>query len=70
MAPNALYRYISIHVPRGIAEEVKAWSREHKRLKRLCREISELGERIIRLHVKTERASAKNRSRASGILQE
>jgi len=55
----------SIHVPRGILEEVKTWSREHKRLKRLIREISDLGERIIRIHVKTGRASAKNRSRAS-----
>lgn len=60
----------SIHIPRGISEEVKAWSREHKRLKMLIREISELGERIIKLHVKTGRASAKNRSRASGTSPE
>jgi hypothetical protein len=60
----------SIHVPRGIVEEVKAWSREHRRLKRLVMEISGLGERIIRLHVKTGRASARNRSEASGKLPE
>jgi hypothetical protein len=53
-------RSASMHVPRDMVEEVRAWSREHKRLKALIKEISELGERIIRLHVKTRRAVERN----------
>ena len=50
----------SIHIPRALVEEVSEWSAEHKRLKRLVKEISELSEGIIRLHVKTERARRRN----------
>lgn len=43
----------SIHVPRAMLAEVEAWQEEHKRIKKLMREISALGEKIIRLHVRT-----------------
>lgn len=51
---------VTTHVPRELTGEVRAWAAEHKRLKKLIREISELGERIIRLHVRTKRAAARN----------
>jgi hypothetical protein len=54
----------SIHVPRDLVEEVRSWSQEHKRVKKLLKEISDLGERIIRLHVRSQRAKARNLARA------
>lgn len=54
----------SLHVPLELAEEVMRWSEEHKRVKRLMKEISDLGERIIRLHVRTARAAGQNRAAA------
>ena len=55
----------SIHVPRDLVDEVRAWSKEHKRVKKLLKEISDLGERIIRLHVRTRRATARNLARTA-----
>ena len=57
----------SLHVPLELVEEVRTWSKENRRLKRLVKEISDLGERIVRLHVTATRAAAKNKSRASRI---
>ena len=57
----------SLHVPLELAEEVRKWSAEHKRVKRLMKEVSDLGERIIRLHVRTERAAGRNRAAAERI---
>lgn len=54
----------SLHVPLELAEEVGRWSAEHKRLKKLMREVSDLGERIIRLHARTARAAGRNRAAA------
>lgn len=55
----------SLHIPLELVGEVREWSKANKRLKQLCKEITALGERIIRLHVKTTRATARNRSRVS-----
>lgn len=55
---------VTVHVPRDMVEEVSEWVVEHKRLKKLMKEASELGERMIRIFVKTSRAAAKNRSLA------
>ena len=60
----------SIHVSRDLVDEVRAWSNEHKRVKKLLKEISDLGERIIRLHVQTKRATAKNLARTSKTSRE
>jgi hypothetical protein len=54
----------SLHVPLELAEEVRKWSAENKRMKRLMKEVSDLGERIIRLHVRTARATGRNRAAA------
>lgn len=48
------------HIPRALVEEVKTWVAETRRIKRVMKEISELSEQIIRLHVKTSRVVAAN----------
>lgn len=53
------------HVPRDLREEVRAWAEEHKRVKALMSQISELSEQIVRIHVGTSRAADRNRDRAS-----
>lgn len=55
---------VTTHVPRELCDEVRAWTREYKRLKRLMNEISQLNDRIIRIHVPASRAAAVNRKRA------
>ncbi len=58
---------VTTHVPRDLRGEVESWAREHKRVKQLLKEISDLSDRIIRIHVRTSRAVARNRARASRI---
>lgn len=53
----------SVYVPVELVEEVGSWVRERKRIKQLLKEIDELGEQLIRLHVPTGRARSKNQSR-------
>jgi hypothetical protein len=53
----------SVYVPVELVEEVKQWVEERRRIKRLLKEIDELGEQLIRLHVPTERARSRNRAR-------
>ena len=57
------------HVPRDLVEEATAWATEHKRIKKLMKEISDLSEEIIRIHVKTSRAAARNRKLNQSTLQ-
>ncbi len=52
----------SIYVPVELVEEVDSWVRERKKIKRLLKEIDELGEQLIRGHVPAARARSKNRS--------
>lgn len=47
----------TVHVPKALVKEVKAWVEEHKRIKRLTREISSLSFKIIRNHVPASRAA-------------
>ena len=53
------------HVPRDLHDEVKTWANQYKRLKALMKEISDLSEQLIRIHVRTSRAAARNRARAN-----
>ncbi|MFA4944351.1 MAG: DUF6788 family protein [Lentisphaeria bacterium] len=53
-------RTVTAHVPR---EMVAEWVAEHKRLKRLMKEASELGERMIRTFVRASRGAARGRAR-------
>jgi hypothetical protein len=47
----------TVHVPAGMVEEVRAWVEEHRRLKRLVKEISALSEELVRGHVRAGRAA-------------
>ena len=51
----------SVYVPTELAEEVQAWVKERKKIKQLLKEIDELAEQIIRIHVPASRAVARNR---------
>lgn len=56
----------TLSIPADLVEDARAWVEEHRRVKRLLKEISELSEQIVRLHVKTKRARARNRAAAGG----
>lgn len=45
----------TVYVPKELKDEVEAWVQEHRRLKRLLREITSLQLALIRLH-RTEKA--------------
>lgn len=47
----------TIHVPRGMVEEVRQWTEEHRRLKELVRNLSALAEVLIRRYVGENRAA-------------
>jgi hypothetical protein len=47
----------AIYIPVGLADEVEQWTNEYKRIKKLMKEIDELAERVIRLHVPRARAA-------------
>ena len=49
------------YVPVDLVEEVRAWVKEHRRVRRLVQEISELNRTLIRMHV-TERERQGGRS--------
>ena len=53
------------HVPRDLRDEVESWANQYKRLKSLMKEISQLSEQIIRIHVPASRAAARNRARTN-----
>ncbi len=48
----------TVHVPIDMVEEVKLWAQEHKRVKKMLGEISQLSMQIIKNHVRSKRASA------------
>lgn len=58
---------VTVPVPRDTVEDVAKWVREHRRRKPLSREVSELGERMIRLFVRANRGAARNRDCASRL---
>ena len=47
----------SVYVPKDLVKEVQSWIRNHRRVKKLLREISTLSIAIIRRHVSQKRAS-------------
>jgi len=48
----------STHVPKDLEETVRQWNDEHKRIKGLLKDISEISEQIIRGYVKSRRQSS------------
>jgi len=53
----------TLHVPIALLEDVQAWVKEHKRIKKLLREISNLGLNIIRRHVPASRAEKRSKKK-------
>ncbi|MEI7903035.1 MAG: DUF6788 family protein [bacterium] len=60
-------RTVTVHVPRDMVEDVARWVEEHRKRKQLSKEVSELGERMIRLFVRASRGAARNRARVSRL---
>jgi hypothetical protein len=48
-------RSAATYVPKDLWEQVRGWNREHKRLKKVLKEMSALNEQIIRRHVQDKR---------------
>jgi hypothetical protein len=56
----------TVYVPKGLKDEVEAWVQEHRRLKRLSKEITDLQLELIRLH-RTEGARRARVEKARGL---
>ena len=54
----------TVHVPKDMLEEVKEWVEEHKRMKKLIREISKNSLEIIHRHVPARRAAARGKKKS------
>jgi hypothetical protein len=54
-------RSVATYVPKDLWSKVRAWNREHKKIKRLLKELSEINERIIRNHVGDKRRAMRVR---------
>ncbi len=54
----------SLYVPVDLVETVQQWVEEHRRVKRLLKDVALLNEAIIRAHVPSRRAKARNRAAA------
>lgn len=59
----------TLHVPVDLVEDVQAWVEEHRRVKALLKEISELNEQIVRCYVTTKRARKRNPEAAEASEQ-
>ena len=50
----------AVYVPVDMEEEVEQWVKEHKKIKKILKEVDKLSEQIIRQHVSAKRAVNKN----------
>jgi len=57
----------SLYVPVDMVKEARKWVEEHRRAKRLLKEISELNRSILKAYVPTKRARAANRATAESV---
>jgi hypothetical protein len=51
----------SVFVPTELTKEVESWLQERKKIRELLKEIDELAEQLIRIHVPASRAASRNR---------
>ena len=58
----------SLYVPVDLVEEARRWVQEYRRARKVLAEVSELNRAILRAHVSTKRARAKNRAAAERRL--
>jgi hypothetical protein len=54
-------RSVATYVPKDLWEQVRAWNAEHKKIKRVLKELSTIGEQIIRNHVGEQRQARRVR---------
>jgi hypothetical protein len=54
-------RSVALYVPKELWSQVRAWNLEHKKIKRVLKELSQINEQIIRNHVGDERSAARVR---------
>ena len=52
---------VATYVPKDLWEKVRRWNREHKKIRRLLKEISDIDEQIIRNYVSDKRAATRAR---------
>lgn len=65
-------RSVATYVPKDLWDQVREWNRQHKKIKRVLKEISDIDEQIIRNYVSDKRAAARVRKslKASGPSKE
>ena len=51
-------RSVATYVPKDLWSQARAWNREHKKIKRVLKELSAIGEQLIRNHVGDRRQGA------------
>ena len=54
-------RSVAMHIPKDLHEQARRWNQEHKKIKRVLNEISQINEQIIRQYVSEKRAAQRLR---------
>jgi len=52
-------RSVATYVPKELWSQVREWNRQHKKIKRVLKELSAIGEQIIRNHVGDRRRATR-----------
>lgn len=55
-------RSVATYVPKALWSQVREWNREHKKIKRVLKNLSAIGEQLIRNHVGDRRRGAQRPS--------
>jgi hypothetical protein len=55
-------RSVATYVPKDLWDEVRAWNAEHKKTKRVLKELSAIAEQIVRNHVGEQRQAQRART--------
>jgi hypothetical protein len=63
-------RSVATYVPKDLWGKVRAWNQEHKKIKRVLKELSEINEQIIRNYVGDKRRAARVRKSLKVMGQE
>lgn len=56
-------RSVAMHIPKALQEQARRWNEEHRKIKRIFREMSDINEQILRRYVGEQRQA--NRVRRS-----
>ena len=59
----------SVYVPVSMADEVKGWVKEYKRVQKVMKEINALAEQVIRLQVPVARAESQRKRSLTSTTQ-